>query len=145
MVQVVMSTYHLIVKFPTEHRVKEVKVNQIVTRECYINCIKDQDQQKESFTINVSKTQPPRSDQKLKSWDKTRFLVIKEQMGQIVKIEGQLEKLTKTQLKVVLKENIDVMAYSANEILEVKLDIMVHQLNVRAECQPIKQKKTRSS
>jgi hypothetical protein len=32
----VTSTYHLLVKFPTEHGVGEVRGDQIATRECYL-------------------------------------------------------------------------------------------------------------
>ena len=32
----VMSTYHLMIKFPTGYRVGEVRGDQVVTRECYI-------------------------------------------------------------------------------------------------------------
>ena len=31
-----MSTYHLLVKFPTEYRVREVQGDQLATRECYL-------------------------------------------------------------------------------------------------------------
>ena len=34
--KVVTSTYHLMIKFPTEYRVGEVRGDQVVARECYI-------------------------------------------------------------------------------------------------------------
>ena len=33
--KVVTSTYHLMIKFPTEYEVGEVRGNQVVARECY--------------------------------------------------------------------------------------------------------------
>lgn len=39
--QVVVSMYHLKVKFSTEHRVREMKGNQVVARECYSIVLKD--------------------------------------------------------------------------------------------------------
>ena len=34
--KVVTSTYHLMIKFPTDYGVGELRVNQVATRECYI-------------------------------------------------------------------------------------------------------------
>ena len=34
--QAVTSTYHLLIKFPTEHGIGEVKGDQIAARECYL-------------------------------------------------------------------------------------------------------------
>ena len=30
------STYHLMIKFPTDYRVREIRDDQVATRECYI-------------------------------------------------------------------------------------------------------------
>ena len=35
----VTSTYHLLLKFPTEHRIGEVRGDQIATRECYLTSL----------------------------------------------------------------------------------------------------------
>ena len=35
----VTSTYHLMIKFPTEYRVGEVRGNQVATRKCYIEML----------------------------------------------------------------------------------------------------------
>lgn len=37
------STNHLKVKFTIEHRVREMKGNQVTVRKCYFNDIRDQD------------------------------------------------------------------------------------------------------
>ena len=34
--QAVTSIYHLLLKFPTEHRIGEVKGDQVAARECYL-------------------------------------------------------------------------------------------------------------
>lgn len=39
--QVVVPTYHLMVKFPIEHWVSEVRGDQAASRECYFNNIRD--------------------------------------------------------------------------------------------------------
>ena len=35
----ITSTYHLMIKFPTEYKVGEVRGNQVATRECYITML----------------------------------------------------------------------------------------------------------
>ena len=41
----VTSTYHLMIKFPTEYGVGELRGNQIAVRECYIAMLEMEDQQ----------------------------------------------------------------------------------------------------
>ena len=41
----VTSTYHLMIKFPTNYRVGELQENQVAARECYIAMIEMEDQQ----------------------------------------------------------------------------------------------------
>ena len=41
----VTSTYHLMIKFPTDYGVGELRGNQVATQECYIAMIKMEDQQ----------------------------------------------------------------------------------------------------
>ena len=39
----ITSTYHLLIKFPTEYKVGEVRGNQVATRECYITMLEMDD------------------------------------------------------------------------------------------------------
>lgn len=57
MFQVVVSTYHLIVKFPTNHRVYELKGDQSAARECYFNIPKDYGKSQQAFKVIMSKAQ----------------------------------------------------------------------------------------
>ena len=41
----VTSTYHLMIKFPTDYGVGELRGNQVAGRECYIAMIEIEDQQ----------------------------------------------------------------------------------------------------
>ena len=41
----VTSTYHLMIKFPTEYGVGELRGNQVAARECYIAMLEMEDQQ----------------------------------------------------------------------------------------------------
>lgn len=76
------------VKFLANHGVREVRGNQGATKECYFNNIKHQGRLKETFSISVLETQLPEGDQKLKSGDETRLLVINKKTGQMVKVKA---------------------------------------------------------
>ena len=39
----VTSTYHLMIKFPTEYRVRELRGNQVATHECYVDMMEMDD------------------------------------------------------------------------------------------------------
>ena len=43
--KVVTSTYHLMIKFPTDYGIEEPRGNQVATRECYISMLEMEDQQ----------------------------------------------------------------------------------------------------
>lgn len=66
--------------------------------------------------------------------------VIEEYIGQTFMVGAQLKELTITYIEAFLKKNIDVMAYSADEMSGVNLNTMVHCLSVRAKFQLVKQK-----
>lgn len=59
----------------------------------------------------------------------------------MVKVRAQLKESTKTQLEDFLKNNIDMMAHNVDEMPRVDPSTKIHHLNVRAKCEPIKQKK----
>lgn len=58
-----------------------------------------------------------------------------------VKMGTQLEGLIKENIEEFLKANTGVMAYNTTKILGVDLNTMVHHLNIREDCKPVKQKK----
>lgn len=58
---------------------------------------------------------------------------IDEGEGQKVKVRAQLEEPTKTQLENFLKQNMDVLAYNADEMPDMDSAIMVCCLNVKAK------------
>ena len=53
--KVMTSTYHLIIKFPTEYRVGEVRGDQVVARKCYIAML-DIDNHLQALSIEEQQT-----------------------------------------------------------------------------------------
>lgn len=62
MALVVVSTYHLVLKFPTKARIEKVSGNQTIGRECYFATIKGKPKTKETFIVS-SKVRPEQSQQ----------------------------------------------------------------------------------
>ena len=60
----VTSTYHLMIKFPTEYRVGEVRRDQVAARECYIAML-EMDNHVQTITLKTSERwQSPLKDLK---------------------------------------------------------------------------------
>lgn len=53
MAKVVLSTYHLVIKFPTKEGIEEVRGNQLMARECYFVVIKGKQKAKEMFKVSL--------------------------------------------------------------------------------------------
>lgn len=53
MVKVVLSTYHLIMKFQIKARIGEVRDNKIIACECYLIVVRGKQKAKENFIISL--------------------------------------------------------------------------------------------
>ena len=130
----VTSTYHLMIKFPTNYGVGELRGNQVAAWECYIPMIEMEDQQKkmcireqrvmaepveELEEVNLDDAQPERTTRigTLASWS------------------------VRQALTTVLKANQDVFAWSHEDMLGIDPSIMVHKLNVSSSFPLVRQKK----
>ena len=63
-----------------------------------------------------------------------------EELKKEVKIDTSLSKSTKKELIDMLKEYVDIFAWSYQDMLGLDTDIVVHHLPLREECPPFKQK-----
>ena len=130
----VTSTYHLMIKFPTDYGVGELRGNQVAAWECYIPMIEMEDQQKkmcireqrvmaepveELEEVNLDDAQPERTTRigTLASWS------------------------VRQALTTFLKANQDVFAWSHEDMLGIDPSIMVHKLNVSSSFPLVRQKK----
>lgn len=53
MAKVVLSTYHLVMKFPTKARIREAKGNRIMAHECYFIVRRGKEKVNETSTISL--------------------------------------------------------------------------------------------
>ncbi|XP_065627213.1 uncharacterized protein LOC136066589 [Quercus suber] len=128
------STYHLMIKFPTEHGVGELRGNQIAARECYVAMMEMDDH---LHTMNIeehrSATEPAERLEEIPLNDSVP--------NQTTRIGTLASPTTRQTLAAFLKENRDVFAWSHEDMPGIDPSVMVHRLNVSPSFPPIRQKK----
>ena len=124
------SIYCLKVKFPIENGVGEVKVDQVLARECYQAVLAT----KENHTWMIEE----------KEEEKVEALEILEL------VDGEPTKTTivgmtisteiKKKLIQFIKENLDIFTWSYEDMLDISIEIIQHKLNVDPEKKPDQQR-----
>ena len=124
------STYYLKVKFPTDNGVGEVKGDQVLARECYQAILAA----KENHTWMIEE----------KDEDKVEALeVVELAEGQVTKttrIGTTLSPEMRVRLIQFLKENLDVFAWSHEDMPGIAPEIIQHKLNVNPDKKPVQQR-----
>ncbi|XP_075651794.1 uncharacterized protein LOC142622232 [Castanea sativa] len=125
------STYFLKVKFPTENGVGEVKGDQVLARECYQAMLAA----KENHTWMINEREE----------DKAEALKIVELVeGETTKktrIGTDLSPEMKMRLVRFFKENMDVFAWSHEDMPSISPKVIQHRLNVDPEKKPVQQRR----
>ena len=130
----VTSTYHLSVKFPTEHGVGEVQGDQLAARECYLAMLAMDDQ---TQTMNIAErrivAEPIEALEEIP--------LVEEDPGKSTRIGANLEGKIKKGLICFLRNNIDVFAWSHEDMPGIDPSVITHRLNVHPSFKPVRQKK----
>ena len=129
-----MSTYHLSVKFPTENGVGEVQGDQLAARECYLAMLA-MDEQAQMMNIEERRVvmEPIEALENI-SLDE-------ENPEKSTRIGADLEEKIKKDLIRFLRENIDVFAWSHEDMPGINPSIITHRMNVYPSSKPVWQKK----
>ncbi|KAK3007246.1 hypothetical protein RJ639_016077 [Escallonia herrerae] len=136
--QAVVSTYHLKMKFPTEHGIREVKGDQTTARQCYVTSCRSKN--KEALII-----EDLREDTKMQRGEPVENLVSIEvypgEEEKTVRIGSNLKEDTKLVLVNLLRTYADVFAWTAADMPGINPKVITHRLNVDPSKKPVKQKK----
>ena len=126
----VTSTYHLSVKFPTEHGVGQVQRDQLAARECYLAMMAMDEQVQ---TMNI--------EEKRIVAEPTEVLenipLDESDLEKYTRVEADLEENGKKDLVQFLKENVDVFAWSHEDMPGIDPGVITHRLNVSPSFKPI--------
>ena len=126
-----MSTYCLKVKFPTDNGVGEVKGNQVLARECYQAILVA----KENYTWMIEE----KDEDKVKALKEVELA--EGQATKMTRIGTTLSPEMRARLIQFLKENLDVFAWSHEDMPSIAPEIIQHKLNVNPDRKPVQQRR----
>uniref|UniRef100_A0A2N9HJY0 RNA-directed DNA polymerase n=1 Tax=Fagus sylvatica TaxID=28930 RepID=A0A2N9HJY0_FAGSY len=132
----VTSTYHLLVRFPTENGIGEMRGDQAMARECY---------------LTSTSTEPVH--QALIVGERQNIAEPTEELKEIVLVEGLHNEKKTTRIGTSMKgevrdsivrflrENADIFAWSHADMPGISTKVVAHSLNVNPSFHPVKQKR----
>ena len=121
------SAYYLKVKFPTENDKGEVRVDQVLARECYQVVLAAG----ENHTWMIEE----KEEDKVEALEEVELVEGKTTKTTRIRMTLSLE--MKSMLVQFLKENLDVFIWSHENMLGISPKVIEHKLNVDPEKKPI--------
>ena len=125
--KVVTSIYCLKIKFPMENGVGEVKGDQVIVRECYQAVLAA----KENYTWMIEE----KEEEKVEAL-KIVELVDVEPM-KTTRVGMTMNADTKKKLVQFLKENLDIFAWSHEDMPGISTEIIQHKLDMDLKKKPV--------
>ena len=125
------STYCLKVKFPIDNGVGEIKGDQVLARECYQAVLAA----KENHTWMFEE----KDEDKMDALEEVELA--EGQVTKTMKIRTTLSPKMRTRLIQFLKENLDVFAWSHEDMPGITPEVIQHKLNVNPERKPVQQRR----
>ena len=126
----VTSTYYLKVKFPIDNKVGEVRGDQILARECYQAVLAAKD----NYTWVIEED----GENKMEALE--TVTLVKDEITKTTRIRTTLSLEMRTRLIQFLKENLDVFAWSHEDMSGISPKVIQNKLNVNPERKPIQQR-----
>ena len=125
------STNCLRVKFPTDNAVGEVKGDQILVRECYQAVLAA----KENHTWMIEE----KEENKMEALE--TVALTKGETTKTSRIGTTLSPKIRTRLIQFLKENLDIFAWSHEDMPGISPEVIQHKLNVNPKRKPVQQRR----
>ncbi|KAI3448541.1 hypothetical protein Pfo_005206 [Paulownia fortunei] len=156
----VASTYHMKLKFPTHEEIGEAIGDQRMARECYANTLRkasaklkrqgggdDLPKKGKRKLVNsvdgeLQEENKKPDNMKLKAIEELKIVeLLHGNPSKTTKIGTGLAPEVEKHLSTFLRHNVDVFAWSMEELVGIPPELALHQLNVNPIMKPIKQKK----
>ena len=128
--KVTTSTYCLKVKFPTDNGVGKVKGDQILARECYQAVLAA----KENHTWVIEE----KGENKMEALE--TVALVEDEITKTTRIGTTLSPKMRTRLIQFLKENLDVFAWSHEDMPGISPKVIQHKLNVNPKRKLVQQR-----
>ena len=129
--KVATSTYCLKIKFPIDNGIGEVKGDQVLARECYQAILA----RKENHTWVIEE----KDEDRIEALETVEL--VEGEANKMAKIGTTLSPEIRTRLIRFLKENLDVFAWSHDDMPGISSEVIQHKLNVDPERKPIQQRR----
>ena len=116
------STYHLMIKFPTEYGIGELRGDQVAARECYIAMLEMEDHQ-QTIAEPVEELE--------------EVILDESRPGRTTRMGTLASSMVRQDLASFLRMNQDVFAWSHEDMPGIDPSIIVHKLNVNPDSSPV--------
>ena len=126
----VTSTYHLMIKFPTEYEVGEVRGDQMAAHECYIAILEMNDHQQTMCIKEQRKIAESVEELEEVTLDDLR-------PERTTRMDTLASQPIRQALTTFLRENQDLFAWSHEDMPGIDPSIIVHRLNVSPSSSPV--------
>ncbi|GAV81411.1 hypothetical protein CFOL_v3_24866 [Cephalotus follicularis] len=138
LMEAIVSTRHLLMKFPTRFSLGEARGDQQAARQCYKTAIMDKGKEKVLPIANVEfrGDVEPKRPQPVE--DVIQVPLEDGNTERVFQVGSQLGEVEKGKLITFLQNNKDVFAWSAEEVPRISPNIMVHRLSVDPMRPPIR-------
>ncbi|KAL0413486.1 UNVERIFIED_CONTAM: hypothetical protein Sradi_1550300 [Sesamum radiatum] len=156
MFQAVISMYHMKIKFPTPGGVGEVKGNPLQSRRCYVEAVgKGQKRSpNEAFEgppqgkrsregdlkedLDAGQGTPPKVQP---AEELLNIELVPRDTKKITRIGSQIDEILWEEVIKCLKRNIDVFAWTPQDLEGISPEFISHHLNIDPRVKPVKLKK----
>ncbi|XP_042400764.1 uncharacterized protein LOC121990755 [Zingiber officinale] len=136
----IVSTYCPKIKFPVGNLVGEVRGDQVAARRCYVEMVKADAKAARKcprLEVNAIREKPP----PLVYDNKEEVQIHLSRPEATTFVASDLAGPQKEELVACLQRNHDVFAWSTHELLGVDPSVALHELHVRPDARPVKQRK----
>ena len=130
----VTSTYHLLVRFPKEHGIGELKGDQATARECYFASLGPETKHQ---TMKIDEGQ-----RLVEPFEELEKVVLDDKKpDQTTSIGTKMDGGLRESMIKFLKNNSDVFAWTHEDMPGINPSVIYHRLNIDPSIRPIKQKR----
>ncbi|GAV74303.1 hypothetical protein CFOL_v3_17783 [Cephalotus follicularis] len=141
LMEAIVSTRHLLMKFPTRFGVGEARGDQQVARQCYKTAILDKGKDKVLPIANVELRGDVEPERPQPVEDMIQVPREEGNFERVFQVGSHIGEVEKGELITFLRNNKDVFAWSAEEVSGISPNVMVHKLSVDPMRPPTRQKK----
>ncbi|GAV82548.1 hypothetical protein CFOL_v3_25999 [Cephalotus follicularis] len=141
LMEAIVSTRHLLMKFPTRFGVGEARGDQQTARQCYKTAVTDPGKDKVLPIANVELRGDMEPERPQPVEDVVQVPLEAGNSERVFQVGSQLGEVEKGELITFLRNNRDVFAWSAEEVPGISPSVIIHKLSVDPAMTPIRQKK----